>query len=59
MAVKTIDVQRAARAHVRPEQMVVVIVGDLSKIRAGIEALRLGPVSQVDMYGRAGGQEGR
>lgn len=56
MAVTKADVQRAAREHVRPNQMIVVVVGDLSKIRAGIEAMRLGPVSQVDMYGRAVGR---
>jgi hypothetical protein len=56
MAVTKADVQRAARAHVRPNQMVVVVVGDLSKIRAGMESLRLGPVSQVDMYGAAVGR---
>ncbi|MDZ4674728.1 MAG: pitrilysin family protein [Gemmatimonadota bacterium] len=41
------DVQRAARQHLDPARLTVVVVGDLSKIRAGIEALRLGPVTIV------------
>lgn len=42
------DVQRAARRHLDPERLTVVVVGDLEKIRAGIEALNLGPVSVVE-----------
>lgn len=41
------DVQRAARQHLDPARLTVVVVGDLAKIRAGIEALRLGPVTIV------------
>jgi hypothetical protein len=32
--------------------MSVVVVGDVSKIRPGIEALRLGPIEQVDLDGK-------
>lgn len=39
------DVQRAARAHLDPALLTIVVVGDLAKIRAGIERLKLGPVS--------------
>ncbi|MFN2316919.1 MAG: M16 family metallopeptidase [Gemmatimonadales bacterium] len=42
------DVQRAARRHLDPDRLTVVVVGDLAKIRAGIEALNLGPVSVVE-----------
>lgn len=37
-------VQRAARAYIDPDHLTVVIVGDVDKIRPGIEALKLGPV---------------
>lgn len=42
------DVQRAARRHLDPDRLTVVVVGDLEKIRAGIEALNLGPVRVVE-----------
>ncbi len=38
------DVQRVAREYLRPDAATVVVVGDLSKIRSGIEALHLGPI---------------
>lgn len=44
MAVTADDVRRVAREHVRPEQSVVVIVGDLSTIEPGLRALELGPL---------------
>ena len=44
MAVTAADVQRVARKYLRPNHLAVVVVGDVSKIRPGIEALRLGPV---------------
>lgn len=43
------DLQRAARAHLDPALLTIVIVGDLAKIRPGIERLKLGPVS-VQQY---------
>jgi predicted Zn-dependent peptidase len=46
------DVQRAAEKYVDPGHMTVVVVGDIAKIRAGIEALHLGPVTIVDYAGR-------
>ncbi len=39
------DVQRAARQYLDPGRLTVVVVGDLARIRAGIEALNLGPVT--------------
>jgi zinc protease len=39
------DVQRVARQFLPTQQGYIVVVGDLSKVRAGIEALRLGPVT--------------
>lgn len=41
------DVQRAARQYLDPARLTVVVVGDLAKIRAGIEALGLGPITVV------------
>lgn len=43
------DVQRVAKAHLNPERFTVVVVGDLAKIRPGIEALKLGPI-EVQTY---------
>ncbi len=39
------DVQRAARAHLDPALLTIVVVGDIAKIRPGIERLKLGPIS--------------
>ncbi|MCL4865581.1 MAG: insulinase family protein, partial [Gemmatimonadales bacterium] len=41
------EVQRAARQYLDPGQLTVVVVGDLAKIRPGIEALGLGPITVV------------
>ena len=46
------DVQRAAEKYVDPDHLTVVVVGDIAKIRAGIEALKLGPVTVVDHAGK-------
>ncbi len=50
-AVKPADVTRVARQYLQPDSSVIVVVGDLSKIRPGIEALHLGPVTVLDAYG--------
>jgi zinc protease len=52
MAVTRADVQRVARQYVDPSRMTIVVVGDLSKIRAGIEATGIGPVEIRDVEGR-------
>jgi predicted Zn-dependent peptidase len=52
-AVKPADVTRVARRYLQPEQFTIVVVGDLSQIRSGIEALDLGPVSVLDADGVA------
>lgn len=51
MAVTPADVQRVARKYLHPDRMTVVVVGDVERIRPGIEALNLGPVEVTDMYG--------
>lgn len=43
-AVTMADVQRMAKLRLNPAELTVVVVGDLAKIRAGIEKLGLGPV---------------
>jgi zinc protease len=47
MAVTAVDVQRVARRLIRPEQFTIVIVGDVAKIRPGIEKLGMAPVAVV------------
>jgi zinc protease len=46
------DVERVARTYLDPAHATVVVVGDLVRIRPGIEALHLGPVVVVDANGR-------
>ncbi|MBP8098634.1 MAG: insulinase family protein, partial [Arenimonas sp.] len=45
-------VQAEATKSLHPEAMTWVIVGDLSKIEAGIRALNIGPVSVIDADGK-------
>lgn len=45
------DVLRAAQAHVRPEHLQIVAVGDPAVIRGPLEALALGPVFLYDAAG--------
>jgi predicted Zn-dependent peptidase len=44
MAVSAEDLRRVANTYVRPENSVVVIVGDRSVVEAGIRAANIGPV---------------
>ncbi len=46
------QVQAAAKAHIHPEALTWVIVGDLGKIEAGVRALNLGPVKILDADGK-------
>jgi predicted Zn-dependent peptidase len=50
-AVTTADVQRVARAYIDPDHFDIVVVGDRSRIEAGIKALNEGPVVYRDMWG--------
>ncbi|MBW8772337.1 MAG: insulinase family protein [Gemmatimonadetes bacterium] len=52
MKVTRADVQRVARKYIDPAHMTIVVVGDLAKIRAGIESANLGPVELRDVQGR-------
>ena len=46
------DVLAAARAHLHPDRLQIVAVGDASAIRAPLEALGFGPVHVYDSEGR-------
>ncbi len=48
-AVTAGDVQRVARKYLPADRATIVVVGDLAKIRAGIEALKLGAVTLLDV----------
>jgi zinc protease len=48
-AVTTVDVQRVAREYIPAATATLVVVGDLAKVRAGIEALKLGTVTVLDV----------
>jgi zinc protease len=47
-AVTAADVQRVARKYLPANRATIVVVGDLSKIRAGIDALKLGPITVLE-----------
>ncbi len=44
LSVTAADVRRVANQYIDPNRMVIVLVGDKSKIEAGVRALKLGPV---------------
>jgi zinc protease len=43
-AVTSADAQQAAAKYIRPENLLVIAVGDKAKIEAGLKELKLGPV---------------
>lgn len=49
LAVTSADVQRVARQYVPIDRFTIVIVGDLAKVRPGIDALHLGEVTVLDV----------
>jgi zinc protease len=49
MAVTADDVKRVANQYVRPGNAVVVVVGDRSKIEAGLRAINVAPVQVKDV----------
>jgi predicted Zn-dependent peptidase len=50
--VKPEDATRVAKQYLSPEHLAVVVVGDLAKIRPGIEKLNLGPITVLDADGK-------
>jgi zinc protease len=51
-SVSAAEVQRVARTHLRPEEAVIVAVGDRSKIEPELAKLNLGPVEIRDAGGK-------
>ena len=50
---QTLDqVRTAGKAHIHPEALTWVVVGDLKKIEAGVRGLDLGPVKILDSDGK-------
>ena len=47
-AVTVADVQRVAKKYLPVNRATIVVVGDLAKVRPGIEALKLGTISVLD-----------
>ncbi len=50
-AVTAEDVAKAAKADVHPDHLVIVAVGDKSKIEAGLKEVNLAPIEYVDVSG--------
>ena len=48
-AVTAADVQRVARQYIPADKATLVVVGDLAKVRAGIEALNLGSIAVLEV----------
>lgn len=48
-AVTKADVQRVARQYIPEDRVLITVVGDLAKVRAGIEALKLGEVKVLEV----------
>jgi predicted Zn-dependent peptidase len=48
-AVTAADVQRVAKKYIDPSRLIVVVVGDVKTIDAGVKALNLGPVKTVTL----------
>lgn len=48
MAVTADEVREAARRRLMPDRAAVVVVGDAKQLRAGLEALGIGPVQVID-----------
>ncbi|MDQ6738530.1 MAG: insulinase family protein, partial [Gemmatimonadota bacterium] len=46
-AVTTEDVLNAARTHLHPESLQIVIVGDADAIREPLEEMKFGPVDVI------------
>ena len=44
-------VSRAAKEHVHPDRVAIVVVGDASGIESQLEELKLGPVIKLDLDG--------
>ena len=54
--VTSADAQQAAAKYIHPENMLVIAVGDKSKIEAGLKDLKLGPVEEWSENAASGGK---
>jgi zinc protease len=50
-ALKTSDLDAAAKQVVRPDKLIWIVVGDRAKIEAGIRELNLGEIRFIDANG--------
>lgn len=50
-AVTAADIQRLAQRYIDPDHFDIVVVGDRSRIEAGIRALNEGPIALRDLWG--------
>jgi zinc protease len=50
-AVSSADVEKAAQEHVRPDNLILIAVGDRTKIQPELEKLNLGPIEIRDASG--------
>jgi zinc protease len=50
-ALKTSDLDAAAKQVVRPDNLIWIVVGDRAKIEAGIRELNLGEIRFIDANG--------
>jgi zinc protease len=48
-AVTAADVQRVAKKYIDPSRLIVVVVGDVKTIEAGIKGLNLGPMKTLTL----------
>jgi zinc protease len=51
-ALKTTDLANAAKTIVHPDNLIWVVVGDRSKIEAGVKELNLGEMKFLDADGK-------
>jgi zinc protease len=54
--VTSADAQAAAAKYIRPENLLVIEVGDKAKIEQGLKDLKLGPVEDWSEKGSVGGK---
>jgi len=45
------DVMKAARAHLHPDTLEIIVVGDRKKLEPTLETLQLGAIEELDAYG--------
>jgi zinc protease len=51
LALKTTDLDTAAKEVIHPDHLIWMVVGDMSKVEAGIRELNFGEVHKIDADG--------